>query len=126
MKKILSEFKSFINRGNVIDLAVAVILGSSFNKIVTSLVNDLIMPLISLLSGGVNFKDLVLVLNAKSGLTLAYGAFIQNIVDFIIIAASVFVMVKVFERFKQKEVVKTTSEVDVLKEILEELRKIKH
>lgn len=126
MKKILSEFKSFINRGNVIDLAVAVILGASFNKIVSSLVNDLIMPLISLLSGGVNFKDLVLVLNAESGLTLAYGAFIQNIVDFLIIAASVFVMVKVFERFKQKEVVKTTSEVDVLKEILEELRKIKH
>ena len=126
MKKLLTEFKSFINRGNVIDLAVAVILGASFNKIVSSLVNDIIMPLISLLTGGVDFKDLVFILNAESGLTLAYGVFLQNILDFLIIAASVFVIVKVFERFKQKEVVKTTSELDVLKEILEELRKVKH
>jgi large conductance mechanosensitive channel len=66
------------------------------------------------------------VLNTESGLTLAYGLFLQNILDFLIIAASVFVIVKVFERFKQKEVVKTTSELDILKEILDELRKVKH
>jgi large conductance mechanosensitive channel len=126
MKKILTEFKSFINRGNVIDLAVAVILGASFNKIVSSLVNDMIMPLVAVLTGGVDFKDLGFILNTESGLTLAYGLFLQNILDFLIIAASVFVIVKVFERFKQKEVVKTTSELDVLKDILEELRKVKH
>ncbi len=88
---MLKEFKTFIMRGNVMDLAVAVIIGGAFGKIVTSLVDDLIMPLIGLIIGGINFTGLTFSFGSAK---VAYGNFIQNIVDFLIIAVVIFLMVK--------------------------------
>ena len=88
---MLNDFKAFIMRGNVLDLAVAVIIGGAFGKIVSSLVDDIIMPLIGLIIGGINFTGLIFTVgNAK----VTYGNFIQNIVDFLIIAIVIFLMVK--------------------------------
>jgi len=93
------EFKAFIMRGNVIDLAVAVIIGGAFGKIVSSLVNDILMPLIGLLIGGIDFSSLsVTVGNA----TVTYGIFINNIIDFIIIALVIFLMIKGMSNMKKK------------------------
>lgn len=88
---MLKEFKQFIARGNVVDLAVGVIVGGAFGKIVTSLVNDMMMPLIGIVSGGIDFTDLVLKVGEAE---IKYGSFLQNIIDFLIIAACVFVFVK--------------------------------
>ncbi len=103
---MLKEFKKFIIRGNVIDLAVAVIIGGAFGKIVTSLVNDVIMPLIGLLLGKVDFKTLKWVLEAASGdqpeVAVYYGNFIQNVVDFLIVAFVIFTMIKLIEKLKSK------------------------
>lgn len=85
------EFKAFIMRGNVIDLAIGVIIGGAFGKIVASLVNDILMPLIGLLMGGVNFSGLSIKVRDAS---INYGMFIQSVVDFLIIAAAIFLMVK--------------------------------
>ena len=102
---LLKEFREFAVKGNVVDLAVGVIIGGAFGKIVPSLVSDVIMPPIGLLIGGVDFKDLALVLKeAQDGaeaVTLKYGAFIQNVFDFLIIAAAVFAMVKVINNLKR-------------------------
>ena len=104
MKKILADFKKFITKGNVVDMAVAVIIGAAFNKIVSSLVADVITPLISLLLGKVDFTELKLLLReateTTSALTLNYGVFIQYIFDFFIIALTVFFIVKVFTKLK--------------------------
>lgn len=101
---LLKEFRQFAVKGNVVDLAVGVIIGGAFGKIVSSLVNDIIMPPIGLLIGGVDFKDLSVVLKqAQDGteaVTLKYGAFIQNVFDFLIIAMAVFAMVKVINNLK--------------------------
>lgn len=100
VKKGFSEFKSFISRGNVVDMAVGVIIGGAFGKIVTSLVNDILMPLIGVVVGGVDFSNL----SIKVGdATIAYGNFIQTIFDFLIVAFCIFLMVKLFERFRKKE-----------------------
>lgn len=103
---MLKDFKKFIVRGNVIDLAVAVIIGGAFGKIVTSLVNDVIMPLIGLLLGKVDFKTLKWVLEAASGdqpeVAVYYGNFIQNVVDFLIVAFVIFAMIKLLEKLKSK------------------------
>lgn len=132
MKTFLNEFKAFIHRGNVIDLAVAVILGASFNKIVSSFVNDVLMPLISILLGGFSFTELVYVIKEASetsvALTLNYGLFIQNIVDFLIIAFTIFMVIKVFSQFEKKQAVEeekapTENELSVLKEIKDLLEK---
>jgi large conductance mechanosensitive channel len=107
------EFKAFIMRGNVIDLAVAVIIGGAFGKIVSSLVNDIIMPPVGLLLKGVNFADLFLALNGQAYATLAdaqaagapvlaYGSFIKNVVDFLIVALVIFLMIKGMNRMKKK------------------------
>lgn len=126
MKSFMNEFKLFIHKGNVVDLAVAVILGSAFNKIVSSLVNDLLMPLISLLIGGMDFKSLSITLKKASEgidpLLLNYGLFIQNIIDFIIIAFSIFTIIKLFAKFERKKEVEeekapTENELSVLKDI---------
>jgi large conductance mechanosensitive channel len=104
--KVITEFKAFISKGNVIDLAVGVIIGAAFGKIVTALVNDIIMPPISLLSKGVDFKDLYIPLDGKKYATLAdakkasaailpYGDFINTVFEFFIIAACIFFLVKV-------------------------------
>ena len=97
---MLKEFKTFIMRGNVLDLAVAVIIGGAFGKIIGSLVNDILMPLIGLVMGGVSFASL----NATVGdAVVAYGAFIQAIVDFLVIAFVIFLIVKAANKTKKEE-----------------------
>jgi large conductance mechanosensitive channel len=120
-KGFINEFKEFAMKGNVIDLAVGVIIGGAFNKIVSSLVADIIMPLIGLLTGGVDFKDLSYPLreaaNGKDALVLKYGIFIQNVVDFLIIALSVFVMIKVISKLNKKK----EEDIKVKEEVKEEV-----
>lgn len=112
MKKFLSEFKEFAMRGNVIDMAVGVIIGAAFGKIVTSLVNDIIMPVIGVLTGGVNFSDKKFVIqqavaNGETIVTpevaVTWGAFVQTVIDFIIIAFCIFVAIKAINRLKRPE-----------------------
>lgn len=103
---ILKEFREFAVKGNVVDLAVGVIIGGAFGKIVTSLVNDIIMPPLGIIIGGVDFKDLAIVLKAAEGeakaVTLNYGAFIQNVFDFLIIAFAIFMVVKAINKAKSQ------------------------
>lgn len=105
--RLLTEFKQFAMRGNVVDLAVGVIIGAAFNKIVTSLVADVIMPPIGMLLGGVNFTSLKLTLAAPlpgmQPATLNYGAFIQTVVDFTIVAFAVFLLIKGINALNRKE-----------------------
>ncbi|MEK3792609.1 large-conductance mechanosensitive channel protein MscL [Paenibacillus sp. FSL R7-0204] len=97
------EFKSFAMKGNVLDLAVAVIIGAAFGKIVTSLVGDIIMPLIGLISGGIDLKELSF---GTGEAEVKYGMFLQTVVDFFIISFSIFMVVKLSTRFRRKETVK--------------------
>jgi large conductance mechanosensitive channel len=97
---MLKEFKDFAMRGNVMDLAVAVIIGGAFGKIIASLVNDILMPLIGLVLGGVNFSDLSFTVRDA---VIAYGAFIQTIVDFLIVAFVIFMLVRTMNNMKKKE-----------------------
>lgn len=98
--KGLGDFKKFISRGNVVDMAVGVIIGAAFGKIVSSLVNDVLMPFVGIFMGGVDFSQLAITIGEAQ---IKYGAFIQTIIDFIIIAFTIFVVVKLFERLKRKE-----------------------
>lgn len=104
---LIKEFKAFAMRGNVVDLAVAVIIGGAFGKIVSSFVNDVLMPPLGLLLGGMDFKDLMLTIKAATGdtaaVTINYGMFIQNVVDFVIIAFAIFMMIKAINMSKKKE-----------------------
>ena len=103
-KKFLQEFKEFAMKGNVLDLAIGVVMGGAFNKIVSSLVENIIMPLVGLLIGGVKFEDLTYVFNIGIGeAEIKYGIFIQNVVDFIIIAFSIFVFIKVVAKLNKKK-----------------------
>jgi len=97
---MLKEFREFAIRGNVIDLAVAVIIGGAFGKIVASLVDDIIMPIIGLLIGGIDFKSLAFQIGSAK---VTYGSFIQNVVDFVIIAFVIFLIVRAMNRFKKQE-----------------------
>ena len=124
---MLKDFKEFAFKGNVLDMAIGVIIGGAFGKIVTSLVNDLIMPIISILTGGLNFTDLKYVITPAHGdiaeNAIAYGSFIQNVVDFLIIAFCIFMFVRLIEKFKKKEEVKVEAPKkadDVV--LLEEIR----
>lgn len=112
--KIFREFQEFISRGNVVDLAIGVIMGAAFGKIVTALVNDIIMPPIGLILSGINFKDLYLPLNGKNYGTLAeaqkdgaailsYGNFINTIIEFVIVSACVFALVKAINVLRRKQ-----------------------
>jgi large conductance mechanosensitive channel len=107
MMSMVQEFKKFAMRGNVVDMAVGIIIGAAFGKIVSSFVSDVIMPPLGLLLGGVDFKDLAIVLQEAVGETpavvIAYGQFIQTIVDFVIIAFAIFMAIKVMNRLKAKE-----------------------
>ena len=112
MKKFKEEFKEFAFKGNVIDMAVGVVIGGAFGKIVTSIVNDLIMPIIGLLTAGVNFSDLKYVITpavmdgdvvVTPENAILYGAFIQNVIDFFIIALSIFVAIKLISKAKKKQ-----------------------
>ncbi|GAL84323.1 large-conductance mechanosensitive channel [Sporocytophaga myxococcoides] len=102
---MFKEFKEFILRGNVIDLAVGVIIGAAFGDVVKSLVNDVIMPPIGLLIKGINFKDLKLVIGGETNnpVTFNYGNFLQNVLTFLIIAAAVFLMVKLVNMLYKKK-----------------------
>lgn len=105
MKKFFKEFKAFISRGNIFDMAVGLIIATAFNKIVTSLVNDIIMPLITWATGAASLNDLSVVLRvAEDGtaLTWNYGNFLQTIIDFLIVAFSVFVMIKIVMNSQKK------------------------
>ena len=97
---MLKEFKDFVMRGNVMDLAVAVIIGGAFGKIIASLVNDVLMPLIGLALGGLNFSELAFTVGDA---VIKYGAFIQAIVDFIIVALVIFTLVRTMNNMKKKE-----------------------
>ena len=96
---MIKEFKAFIMRGNVVDLAVAVIIGGAFGKIITSLVSDIIMPVIGLIIGGIDFTGLAVTIGSAK---VTYGNFINNIIDFLIIALVIFLMIKVIDNLKKK------------------------
>ncbi len=104
---VIKEFKEFAVKGNVMDMAIGIIIGAAFGKIVASVVNDVIMPPIGLLLGGVNFSDLVITLKAATAdtvaVTLNYGKFIQTVVDFLIVAFVVFLLVKTLNTAKRKQ-----------------------
>lgn len=95
---MLKEFRDFAMRGNVLDLAVAVIIGGAFGKIVTSLVDDIIMPIVGLALGGIDFKSLAVTVGSAQ---VKYGSFIQNIVDFLIVAFVIFLIIRTMNRFKK-------------------------
>ena len=97
------DFKNFAVKGNVVDMAVGVIIGGAFGKIVTSLVNDLIMPLIGIVIGKINLKELAWKIGeGDAAISVAYGNFLQNIVDFLIIAFSIFIVIKMIENLKKR------------------------
>lgn len=104
---MLNEFKAFAMRGNVVDMAVGIIIGAAFGKIVSSFVGDVIMPPLGLLVGGVDFTNLAIVLKAASGSTpaviLGYGKFIQTVLDFLIVAFAIFLVIKAMNALKRKE-----------------------
>ncbi|MGN5137779.1 large-conductance mechanosensitive channel protein MscL [Aeromonas sp. 164P] len=104
---LIQEFKAFASRGNVIDMAVGIIIGAAFGKIVSSFVGDVIMPPIGLILGGVDFSDLAVTLKAAEGTTpavvIAYGKFIQTIIDFLIIAFAIFMGLKAINTLKKKQ-----------------------
>lgn len=104
---ILKEFKTFAVKGNVVDMAVGIIIGAAFGKIVSSFVGDIIMPPLGVLIGGVDFSDLAVTLKAAEGdlpaVVLAYGKFIQSIIDFVIVAFAIFMGIKVINRLKREE-----------------------
>ena len=127
---MLKEFKEFISKGNVLDLAVGVVMGSAFSGIVTSLVNDIIMPFVGLLIGGIDFSKMKATVGKAS---IMYGNFIQNIVNFLIIAMSIFVFIKFINRLSKKvkkeeekqgaEEKKEDPQTKLLEEIRDELKK---
>ena len=125
VKKEMSEFKKFISKGSIIDMAIGVIIGGAFGKIVTSLVNDIIMPLIGIILGGLDFSELQLKIGDAS---IRYGSFIQSVVDFLIIAICIFIMIQVLKDIKAKadlKLGKKKEEVLLLMEIRDLLAKNK-
>lgn len=122
IKNYISDFKAFIYKGNVFDMAIGVIVGGAFGKIVTSLVNDILMPLIGIILGGLDFTNLTFTI---MGVKVAYGSFIQSVVDFLIVSFCIFIIIKFFEKFKKKEdnsEEKKSSEVLLLEDIRDILR----
>lgn len=117
--KTLKEFKEFISKGNIVDMAVGVIIGSAFGKIVSSLVNDIFMPIIGVIVGGLDFSGLKITVGSA---TITYGVFIQNVVDFLIIALCIFFMIKILSKFKKHEEVKEEPKEDENTVLLREIR----
>jgi len=130
---MMSEFRDFAMRGNVVDMAVGIVIGGAFGKIVSSFVNDVLMPPLGMAIGGVNFADLAVTLREASGETAAvalkYGAFIQTILDFLIVAFAIFMVVKAMNSLKRKEEAAPaappapSAEVTLLTEIRDLLKK---
>ena len=125
MKKFLKEFKDFAVKGNVVDLAVGVVVGGSFSKIVTSLVNDIIMPIVGILTGGINFSEYKIILKGATSnspaVTLNLGSFIQTTVNFLIVAFCIFLFIKAINKMKissVKEEASITKEKPVSEEVL--------
>ncbi len=106
MKKLAKEFKEVIARGNVIDLAIGVIIGGAFGKIVSSLVNDVVMPVVGLILGGINFSEWAIALGTDAkgdAVTMNIGLFIQTVVDFLLVAVVIFLLVKLINSFRRKK-----------------------
>ena len=132
--KLFDEFKAFVMRGNVVDMAVGVIIGGAFGKIVTSLVNDIFMPIIGVLIGNVNFSDLQIKLGepleGAEQAAIKYGMFLQEVVNFLIIALCIFMVIKVINKLQKKKeeapapVPEPTKEEVLLSEIRDALNKI--
>ena len=128
MKGFVAEFKAFAMKGNVIDLAVAVVIGAAFGKIVSSLVANIITPFIGLIMGGIDFSGLTYIIGDAE---VTYGVFIQSIIDITIVALVIFLVVKALNSFKKKEeakpeeekVVEPSEEVKILREIRDSLQK---
>lgn len=120
--KTIHEFKDFISKGNVLDMAVGVIIGGAFGKIVTSIVNDILMPLLGVVIGGIDFTGLTLTVG---GAVVSYGTFIQNVIDFLIVATCIFILVKFISRFNKKEEEKPKElPKDEKLELLKEIRNL--
>jgi len=129
---MLKEFKEFAIKGNVLDMAVGLIVGTAFGKIVSSLVTDIIMPPVGLVIGGINFSRLVLVLKpateTTAAITLNYGLFINTIIDFLIVAFAIFFVIRQMNRFRKKEEAKPdepalpSEDILLLREIRDELK----
>ncbi|MCM3354462.1 large conductance mechanosensitive channel protein MscL [Bacillus sp. FSL K6-1012] len=116
------EFKTFAMRGNIVDLAIGVVIGGAFGKIVTSLVNDIIMPLVGLLLGGLDFSGLSFTFGDA---VVKYGSFIQTIVNFLIISFSIFIVIRTLNQLKRKKEAEEEAEAeaaDVQEELLKEIR----
>ncbi|WP_341356480.1 large conductance mechanosensitive channel protein MscL [Rossellomorea sp. y25] len=113
------EFQKFAVKGNVIDLAVAVIIGAAFGKIVKSLVDDIIMPLLGILLGGISFTNLKVTVGDA---VITYGVFLQNVVDFFLIALVIFFIIRLYKKMERKEEVKAEVKVDQKEELLKEIR----
>lgn len=128
--RFIQEFKEFAMRGNVVDMAVGVVIGGAFGKIVSSLVDDIIMPIISVITGGINFSDLKVVLSSGDAgseiepITFNYGMFIQNVVDFLIIALCIFTIIKMMNSLKKpkKETPTSPAEPSNEEKLLQEIR----
>ena len=127
-KKILTDFKTFISRGNVIDLAVGVMIGGAFSKIVSSLVNDILMPVIGIFIGKVDFSMLswqvIPATEQHAGISVPYGAFLGNVLDFLLVSIAVFAFVKIFEilRKKKESADKESPAMTKQEELLAEIR----
>jgi large conductance mechanosensitive channel len=123
---IVKEFRDFAVKGNVVDMAVGVIIGAAFGKIVSSLVGDVVMPPLGVIIGGVDFSELAVTLKAPiegaTAVTLRYGKFIQTVVDFVIIAMAIFLAVKLINRMKRKEEVAPTAPPTKQELLLTEIR----
>ena len=130
---MMTEFRDFAMRGNVVDMAVGIVIGGAFGKIVASFVNDVLMPPLGMMMGGVNFGELAMTLKEASGdvaaVTLNYGSFIQTLVDFVIIAFAIFMVIKAMNSMKKKEAAapaappKPSAEENLLTEIRDLLKK---
>ncbi|MEX0890384.1 MAG: large-conductance mechanosensitive channel protein MscL [Balneolaceae bacterium] len=126
----MKDFKAFAMRGNVIDLAIAVVIGAAFGRIVTSLVNDLLMPPIGMLIGGVDFSEFSYTLSEATAettaVTINYGLFVQQLVNFTIVAFAIFMVIRLFEKMKKKEEVAPTAPAEPSNEekLLTEIRDI--
>lgn len=129
---MMSEFKDFAMRGNVVDMAVGIVIGGAFGKIVSSFVSDVLMPPIGMMMGGVDFSELAIVLKEAAGeaaaVTINYGSFIQTVLDFVIIAFAIFMVIRAMNNMKKKEVEapaeppKPSAEVELLTEIRDSLK----
>ncbi len=115
----LKEFKQFISKGNIVDMAIGVIIGSAFGKIVTSLVNDILMPIFGVIIGGLNFSNLKI--QVKDA-TIQYGMFLQNVLDFLIVSFCIFLFIKIVGKFSKKETKTEEKKEDQQIILLQEIR----